>query len=645
MIKALSFVLLAFLVGCGSQKPRKPLPTLSGPPQTLLKLQQARRLYEKGQYKKAVFLFQRIYKTQPHSQASLESLYWLGYIFLKERQYNRAKEAFLKIANSPFYSEKEAEALYLIAFSISSLPNRDLKLVESFCERALEHYAKTPQLEIKTLKLLVHIYRQQNQHLKAIEALAVLVEKDTPQPYRNIAISILKRHFSLEALTNIVEDPSRYGEFSSWAAFELGAYYWNLHDFKKAQKFLEKTFSYRKETLYQKKAEDLLMQIQNYSSAYPYTIGAVLPLSGKNAVYGRQALRGLQLGLGVFGQERSKFSLSVVDSESSFEKAEKSAYDLIQNERPIAVIGDILGRTSEAVTQVSQSLATPNITFSQKAGLTEKGPFVFRYALTSRKIVEELVRVSMDEKGFKTFAILYPNDPYGVEYANLFWDEVEKRGGEVVAVQVYDTKNPKLTHNIKRLTGTFYIEDRLEEYKLRLTDWYKKQPRLHSRMKVRDVLPPIVKFDALFLPDNVQSLIQVLATLKYQDIKDVTVLGTNLWNTKELTKKGKALAEGVIFVDLFFQKDYFENTKFYSLYKETFALKPTFLEAQAYDVGLILRQLILSGARNRRELSKALFSLSEFPGTFGLVSTSKSRAILHNLKVLNLKKGKIEPLY
>ena len=335
----------------------------------------------------------------------------------------------------------------------------------------------------------------------------------------------------------------------------------------------------------------------------------------------------------------------VRDSGGEAQKAKTMTYDLLDSEKPIAIVGDLLGKTSKEVAQVSQKNLIPNITFSQKHDLTENSPFIFRYAFTSKKIVKELVRVAIKEKGFKKFAILYPNDKYGVEYANLFWDEVTLQGGEIVAAQTYDTKTPRFNDTLKRLTGTFYIKDRKEEYRIRLHDWYEKQTRIHSRMKVPKILPPLVRFDALFLPDKVQNLIQVAATLKYQDIENVMLLGTNLWNTPELIKKGSKVAEGAVFIDMSVDTEFFKNTNFYKLYKKTFGKAPTFLESQAYDVGLILRQLILSGARNREELSKKLSNLYEFPGTFGLVSTSEQRNIIHNLKVLTLKEGQIVPFF
>ena len=70
--------------------------------------------------------------------------------------------------------------------------------------------------------------------------------------------------------------------------------------------------------------------------------------------------------------------------------------------------------------------------------------------------VQHLVNVAMNTLGMKKFAILYPNDAYGVEYANLFWDAVLACGGEIRGIQAYESKSgSNLTDPIRRLVGTF----------------------------------------------------------------------------------------------------------------------------------------------------------------------------------------------
>src|SRR5690606_38083405 len=120
-----------------------------------------------------------------------------------------------------------------------------------------------------------------------------------------------------------------------------------------------------------------------------------------------------------------------------------------------------------------------------------------------------LVSMAMSQKGYKTFGILYPNDSYGTEYATAFWDHVLARGGQVVSVQTYPPEETDFRKVISKLVGTYY-DDRKEEYDLRLKVWKEDPKNQHARAEPpKDLLPPIVRFDALFVPDNAKTTGQI----------------------------------------------------------------------------------------------------------------------------------------
>ena len=62
----------------------------------------------------------------------------------------------------------------------------------------------------------------------------------------------------------------------------------------------------------------------------------------------------------------------------------------------------------------------------------------------------------------------------GLNMPIFFWDEVSARGGVITAAQTYDSKETDFNHIIKRLVGTFYLEDRKDEYKIELKKWMKQ---------------------------------------------------------------------------------------------------------------------------------------------------------------------------
>jgi branched-chain amino acid transport system substrate-binding protein len=312
----------------------------------------------------------------------------------------------------------------------------------------------------------------------------------------------------------------------------------------------------------------------------------------------------------------------------------------------VAIVGDLVSRTAEPVAQKSDELGVANINLSQKSGLTDIGEYVFRNALTSEAQVRELVATAMDQYGMKRFAIMFPNDAYGVEFTNIFWDEVLSRGGQITAVQTYAPDEKDFAGVIRRLMGTYYLEDRQDEYAYVLKEWYSKQKRLTARVEPPDdLLPPIMDFDAIFIPDGVKALGQIASMLVYQGIGQTRLLGTNLWNTKELIDRGTKLSENSLFVDAKAAVDpSFSQSAFFREFKQVYGEDPTVFEAQAYDTGLILRRILTSGVNSRVALKDSLKELKEFSGAIGSVSVTEGREFSRPLVVLSNVEGQIAPI-
>jgi branched-chain amino acid transport system substrate-binding protein len=311
-------------------------------------------------------------------------------------------------------------------------------------------------------------------------------------------------------------------------------------------------------------------------------------------------------------------------------------------------VGGLLSRTAGSETSKAQEFGMPTVVLGQKAGLTETGEFIFRNALTSQMQAEHLAYVAIERLGLKRFAILFPNDPYGTEFANFFWDAVKIRGGSVNAAQPYDPKETDFRGHVQRMVGNFYVEDRSEEYRVRYRQYLEKNPRRSARQSQatpEEILPPIVDFDALFIPDSARAAGQIAPMLAYNDVDNVRLLGTNLWNNASFVSRGQKFVENAIIVDGLYTGDRsFAASDFVKAFKDVFGEEPGMIEAQAYDTGLLLRQLIASGATTRTELQEKLTNVKGFPGAFGALDMSPTRELKRPISVLTVKEGKLVPL-
>ncbi len=392
-------------------------------------------------------------------------------------------------------------------------------------------------------------------------------------------------------------------------------------------------------------ANSRLYEMESLQKTDNLTVGTVLPLTGKYQTMAQKTLRGLQMGLGISpASSDSKIKLAIIDSEGNPDLARRGVEKLVKEDHVIGVVGSLLSKTATAVAAKSNELGVPSVGLSQKSALTDVGPLVFRNSLTSEMQVRELVRSAMEDMGLKKFAILFPNDSYGVEYANLFWDEVLARGGEITAAQTYSNKETDFRIPVQRLIGTYLSEFREEEYRLRAKELHDNAgPKKSIRQsQVDNVLPPIVDYEAIFIPDSVKTLGQIAAMLSYNDVRGIKLLGTNLWNVPNLSKRAGNFSKEIYFVDGGdFSNMEKSNGSFYNQYKVLFGEEPGNIELQAYETGLIFKNLIASGAESREDLARGLRQLKQFPGVLQTLTVDRDREIQRPVFTYKIDKNEV----
>ncbi|MEK7841748.1 MAG: penicillin-binding protein activator, partial [Deltaproteobacteria bacterium] len=172
-------------------------------------------------------------------------------------------------------------------------------------------------------------------------------------------------------------------------------------------------------------------------------IGVILPLSGKYATFGEQALKGILLASGIFetkGQEgkgtrrqdniqTANVEIIIKDTRDDPIASAKAVEYLALNENVVGIIGPLLTITSTDAAGKAQELKVPTIVLSQKEGITNAGDYIFRNFLLPSEQAKAIALYAINKLDCKKFAVLYPNSPYGTELANLFKEEVKKGKG------------------------------------------------------------------------------------------------------------------------------------------------------------------------------------------------------------------------
>ncbi len=458
--------------------------------------------------------------------------------------------------------------------------------------------------------------------------------------------------------------------------FKLAKIFYHILDFTRAKEALEDFVAAYPDHQKAGEAGRLLKKIMDRYRVQPQTVGVLLPLTGEYREYGRRALEGIQLGAGIFedtkgGKDAEPASgpvLVIRDTAGDPDQAVKQLEDLVFNEHVVAVVGPMVAKETYAAAVKAQELEVPIVTLSIRSGIPEVGSYVFRNFLTLAAQARALVSHAMDNLGVKRFAILYPNDWYGVEFTNAFWDEVERRKGEIRAAEKYEPDEKNFASPIKKMVGRYYLNSRWDYTKERNRIMREVKSRLHRRRALEKLVKrvrPIVDFDALFVPDYVDKVVMIAPALAFEDIvlhtestwhidrikkslgRDkldmVYLLGGNGWNSPKVIQWAERYVQGAIFCDGFFLQSSRPATKlFVGKFKANFDRDPSMMEAEAYDTARIVKQIIEKRRPpDRRAFRDSLLRVQNFAGATGDTSFRPDGEAEKNIFLLTIKKEEI----
>jgi ABC-type branched-subunit amino acid transport system substrate-binding protein len=388
------------------------------------------------------------------------------------------------------------------------------------------------------------------------------------------------------------------------------------------------------ESLPEERIQDTFNLLRDHLFVRSNTIGTVLPLSGRYAVFGQKALQGIQT---VFGFQTSgpggsgEFSLVVKDSGADPVQAAQVVRDLAETEQVIAIIGPIFSRTTHAAAQAAEESGIPLISLSPDPLIPDLGRNIFRRSLVDKQQISALVRLVHDRLMMTRFAFLYPDNSYGREMMNLFWDELDQRGAEVIAAENFPAGQTDFGPQIRAMVG---LNRKMTPEELALKE---------SGVDVE--LQPIIDFDALFIPADFQTVGLLAPQLAFYDVTEVLLIGADGWNSPWLVELGEHYVEGALFTGGYhpdisdaFKREMIEK------YWLTFGEDPQPIAVQAYDAASLVKYGVESGqARDRSSMREFLLRLKDQPSAEGPLTTDERGDIVQRPLLLTVVDGEIVP--
>ncbi|MBL8953183.1 MAG: ABC transporter substrate-binding protein [Myxococcaceae bacterium] len=603
--------------------------------------------------KKGIEAYLAVRKAYPDTTAGQDALYQAGVLAFEEGDwvtsrkalnellfenplYEKANDARLKSALAALELKAYRDAYQMLTPLIDKLDGADKQKAQDALQRAAagaQQYGEALKLALKA----VDDAKTDADKKTAMESLEETVESKT----------------SFLALAEVWHElPSTH---PAWPliTFKLAKVYYHLRDWVRLDETLRKLVADAPSSPWTPDAKALLERTARRKDVRPNVVGAVLPMTGKYKALGEAVMRGAQLALKGSGVE-----LVVKDSQGDINLAGKMVEELTFEAGAIAIIGPLLADDSRRAALVAEELQVPIVTMTRGDGITDIGPHVFRNMVTSQQQAEALAEYATTELGFKTFGVLYPNIPFGVELANDFWTEIEKRGATMRAAEAYAPDQTTFTEQAQGLVGRkeAYLYDRHDyNEKLREIRDNKELDDFRKRKaveKLKSNLPPIIDFEALLIPDAWQKVSLVAPALAVEDIvtngcdrkdierilkttgkssvrelKPVVLLGPSTWSSPktregdyELVTRGGKFVLCSIYVDSFYEGSSRKATKVFvdQFHDAHGGAQPTLLDAVGYDTAGIVRTVIEKNKpASRDDFTKALGMVKDYDGATG----------------------------
>ena len=310
-------------------------------------------------------------------------------------------------------------------------------------------------------------------------------------------------------------------------------------------------------------------------------IGHFGSMTGSEATFGQSTDEGIRLAIdeanAAGGVKGKKIKLITMDDQGKPEEAASVATRLIEQEKVVALLGEVASSRSLAVAPIAQSKKIPMLTpSSTNPKVTEVGNFIFRACFIDPFQGTVMAKFAIEHLKIKKVAVMRDvKSDYSVGLADFFIAKFKELGGEVVADVSYQSQDV--------------------DFKAQLTQLKSKNP------------------DALFIPGYYTEVGLIARQARELGIK-APLMGGDGWDSPKLFEIGKEAVNGG-----YFSNHYSTESKdpaaveFMSKFKAKYNKSPDGLSSVAYDATKMLIQAISATANATPvEIRDQLAQIKEF---------------------------------
>ncbi len=317
----------------------------------------------------------------------------------------------------------------------------------------------------------------------------------------------------------------------------------------------------------------------------PVKFGAVLPLTGSAAIYGQPIEKGIELALehiNVDPDLKVEVQLEILDSKTDPQVASQRLSELYGG-GALAAVGGVT--TDEALAMVpvadkfDRVLVSPSASTPELTGISKNFYRVFpsdtREGATMGNFATQKLQAS-------TILILAKEDAYAKGIQQVFKNEFERYGGQVLELIEFPAEGSDLTGLIDRV------------------------------MTLRP--------DAVYLAAYAADLARMIRYLRDEGYQG-TIFTTSAFAAPEIIEQVGKPAEGVFLTQAVFELDSEDEvvSRFVADFRAKYSLSPDLYAAHGYDSMMVLAEALKLGGRTSNDFWKGIRSIRDFAGATGTV--------------------------
>ena len=342
----------------------------------------------------------------------------------------------------------------------------------------------------------------------------------------------------------------------------------------------------------------------------PIKIGVYGDLSGQTSSFGQSTRNGVTMAFdeinkagGINGRQ---LQMLFEDDQGQPAQAATVVTKLVNQDRVVALLGEVASTNSLAAAPVAQQAKVPMITpSSTNPKVTQVGDYIFRVCFTDDFQGAVMAKFAANTLKAKTAAVLGDvNSDYSKGMTQFFEQEFNRLGGRIVTKQAYTQTDA--------------------DFKGQLT-------------AIRSASP-----DVIFVPGYYGQVGVIAKQAKELGIT-APLLGGDGWDAPQLFDLGGEALNGAYMANHYSIDDPSPSVqKFVAAYKQRYnGTAPDAIAALAYDAAMILADAMKrAGSTDPTKVRDALAQTKGFAGVTGSISINESRDAVKPAVVFELQNRK-----